>query len=95
MKNLIKKFLTAAWMTTGFIIICSTPMMAADAALITKEELKSMMDKETVSILDVRQGRDWSSSEFKIKGAKRVEPWKYKDSLETYPKSQTLVLYCA
>jgi rhodanese-related sulfurtransferase len=46
-------------------------------------------------ILDVRTGGDWKSSEFKIKGAVRANPYDFDKWAEVYPKNKTLVLYCA
>lgn len=67
----------------------------ADLALITKEKLKTMLDDPELIILDVRRGRDWKSSEFKIKGAVYAKPDKYTDWKTTYPKDKKIVLYCA
>jgi len=68
---------------------------AKDVPLMTKEELKAQMDSSDVMILDVRKGKDWKSSEFKIKGASRADPKELDNWAETYPKDKTLVLYCA
>jgi len=63
---------------------------------ITKEKLKSMLGDPDVIILDVRAARDWSESEWKIKGAIR-EDRKGETSawMDKYPKDKTFVLYCA
>ena len=45
--------------------------IAANVPRMTKEELKSKIDDPDVVIVDVRVGRDWKGSEFKIKGAVR------------------------
>ena len=66
-----------------------------DVPIITKEELKAQMDSSDVMILDVRKGKDWKSSEFKIKGASRANPKELDKWAETYPKDKTFVLYCA
>lgn len=62
---------------------------------ITKEELKSIMNNADVAIIDVRKGRDWSSSEFKIKGAVYGDPRQIAKWNDKYPKDRKLVLYCA
>ena len=59
-----------------------------------KDELKAMLGKEDLVILDVRQGRDWDTSEFKIKDAMRVENGDLSIA-KKYPKDNTIVLYCA
>ena len=69
--------------------------VAADVPVVTKEELKAQMGSPDVMILDVRTGKDWKSSEFKIKGAVRADPSEFDKWATTYPKDKTLVLYCA
>lgn len=69
--------------------------VAKNVQLITKEELKPIMNDGDVVILDVRRGRDWNSSEFKIQGAVRVDAKKIKKWAGNYSKDQKLVLYCA
>jgi rhodanese-related sulfurtransferase len=54
-----------------------------------------MMNNPDLVIIDVRTGRDWASSESKIKGAVREEPNKAESWADKYEKSKTLVLYCA
>jgi hypothetical protein len=69
--------------------------VAKDVPIMTKEELKAQLDSSDVMILDVRKGKDWKSSEFKIKGANRANPKELDKLAATYPKDKTLVLYCA
>ncbi len=66
---------------------------AADVPIITKEELKVQLDSSEIMILDVRTGKDWKSSEFKIKGAVRANPNEFDKWAETYPKNKKFVLY--
>ena len=73
----------------------STPAVSKDVPRITKEELKALLDKPDLVIIDVRQNEHWNGSDFKIKGAIRednsdVKSWVYK-----YPKDKLIVLYCA
>ncbi len=78
------------------ILLTGIPMSdAKDVPILTKEELKAKMDSSDVMILDVRKGKDWKSSEFKIKGASRANPKEIDKWAETYPKDKTFVLYCA
>lgn len=83
--------------TTLFIFLfgSATSSFAANVDTIDVDELKSMLDSESTVILDVRAGRDWSSSEFKIKGAVRAEPGDVKSWAGNYAKDKTIVLYCA
>jgi rhodanese-related sulfurtransferase len=66
-----------------------------DIPLMTKDELKAILDAEDVTILDVRLGKDWKSSEFKIKGAIRTDPKQIDKWSENLRKENRLVLYCA
>ena len=78
------------------ILLTGISMSAAvDVPTITKEELKAQLDSSDVIILDVRTGKDWKSSEFKIKGAMRANPNEFDSWAATYPKDKTLILYCA
>ncbi len=78
-----------------FLIGSATSSFAVNVDTMDIDELKSRLDSENTVILDVRAGRDWSSSEFKIKGAIRAEPGDVKSWAENYAKDKTIVLYCA
>lgn len=88
-KKIILFFLAAA------LLAVSGSVLAADVPRMTVDELKAALGNDNVIVLDVRSGRDWKSSEFKIQGAKRAEPGKINTWAGTYPKDKTLVLYCA
>lgn len=87
MKNLILVLTLLLGMTTMAV--------AADVQLMTKEELKPLLGTAGLAVLDVRTGRDWSSSEFKIKGAVRAVSSKFDSWSKSYPNDTRLVLYCA
>ncbi len=72
-----------------------TSAFAADVATVDKDELLAMLGSEDLIVLDVRGGRDWSSSEFKIQGAIREEPDDAEVWAGKYEKDKTIVLYCA
>ncbi len=78
-----------------FLFVGTTPLIAGNVPTMSKEELKAQLDSKQTVILDVRSGRDWTSSEFKIKGAIRAPGNKIAEWSKTYAKDQTLVLYCA
>ncbi len=82
-------------LAVGVALLLSAPTLAGAASLITKEELKPMLDDPDLVVLDVRTGRDWKSSEFKIKGAKRVTFNDYAAVAEKYGKDKKYVIYCA
>ena len=76
-------------------LIVSQGIYAQEVPRMTKEELKAMIDNPELVIIDVRSGRDWKSSESKIKNAVREEPKKADSWADKYDKSKTFVLYCA
>ena len=77
------------------MLVFSSYSGGSSVSVITKETLKNWVDKGEVTILDARQGRDWGSSEFKIKDAHRADPGQFMAWKDKYPKNQKLVLYCA
>ena len=79
----------------ALVFLITWTAMAAQSGIMTKEELRQQLDDPQIVVLDVRKGGDWKSSEFKIKGAERVNPKKFKEWASKYPKDKTLVLYCA
>jgi rhodanese-related sulfurtransferase len=77
------------------VIALIKPSIAGDVKRITKEELKDMLGKSDVIVIDVRLGKDWKASEIKIQGAVREEPGDIDSWASNYDKNKTLVLYCA
>ena len=55
--------------------------------------VKDVLEKGDVIVLDVRSGKDWKSSEFKLPKAIREDPGKVASWAKKYPKEKTLVLY--
>lgn len=72
------------------VVFAATPLLA-EVPTMEKEELKSLLGQESLVIVDVRTGRDWSTSEFKIQGAVRADL----SSVGNQPKDNTFVYYCA
>jgi 3-mercaptopyruvate sulfurtransferase SseA len=68
---------------------------SADAPRMTKEELRAMVGKPDLVIIDVRREADWTGSDLKIKGAVREDPGAIQGWANKYPKDKTLVFYCA
>jgi len=87
--NRITVFLIAA------LCFAATSAMAGSVRLMEKAELREMLGSNEVVILDVRAGRDWSTSEFKIPGAIRANGEDFDRWGDTYPRDQKIVLYCA
>jgi rhodanese-related sulfurtransferase len=82
------------WLLIAVMVFTATPLMGSSVETMNKDELKALLGSEDLVILDVRTGRDWSTSEFKIQGAVRPEG----DVVAVagnYTKDHTFVLYCA
>jgi len=77
------------------LILPAYSVFAASVKTIDKDELKAMLDSGDIVVLDVRRGRDWSSSEFKITGAQRLAEDEIAQAIAEMPKEKKLVFYCA
>jgi rhodanese-related sulfurtransferase len=87
MRKLIVFLLTITFLISGQVF-------SASVAKMDKNELKSLLGSDNLVVLDVRVGRDWNSSEFKIKDAVRMAPSDI-EQVNKYQKNTKLVLYCA
>ena len=77
-------------------LVSLSGLVSADTIpLMTKDELKPRLGDAGIAILDVRAGRDWKSSEFKIVGAVRVKPTAETEWVDRFDKNKTYVIYCA
>ena len=81
--------------SVAILCVLAQSAIAAEVPRMTKEELKSRLDDTDVVIVDVRAGKDWKGSEFKIKGAVREDPTEFSSWADKYSKDKILVLYCA
>lgn len=79
----------------SLIFLLPISLIAAEIKTIDKDGLKGLLGSENVVVLDVRGGSDWTESDFKIKGAVRVEPREVSSWAGSYQKDKTYVLYCA
>jgi rhodanese-related sulfurtransferase len=61
----------------------------------TKDELRNLIEEGDVIVVDVRTGRDWKSSEYKIHTAVREDAAQVASWAKKYSKDKTLVFYCA
>jgi rhodanese-related sulfurtransferase len=77
------------------VLTISSSVLSNEVKLIDKDELKAMLGNPDLVILDVRAGKDWSSSEFKIKDAVRLTGDNMEAVMQKYSKDRTLVFYCA
>lgn len=98
------RFRTIVFLALIFIVMDGSAKMALGMGKnvavprMTKEKLNSLLGNSDldVIILDVRLGKEWYNSKWKIKGAVREDPEKdVKAWADKYPKDKTLVLYCS
>lgn len=81
-----------AVMAEGNCLAASSP---ADVARITKEDLKALLGKPDVVVIDVRTERDWKQSGRRITGAVHEDPGQEESWAGKYSGNKTLILYCA
>ncbi len=89
-----KKILIGAVVLCCCVVGYMGTLFAGTTPTMTKEALKAKLGSADVVIIDVRAGKDWKSSELKIKGAVREAP-KDVSWMQKYAKGKTIVLYCA
>ena len=90
----MKKHFT--WILTLALVLAAMPAVGGtDVRLMDVATLKNLLDDADVIILDVRTGPDWSSSELKIKGARRTDPRAFDTWSDGLDRNKTIVLYCA
>ena len=95
MFTILLVFLLKSYSADGQLVTVSDQLTLPKARIEKKVELKlEIQVNNSVIVVDVRSGRDWKSSEFKIKGAHRVDKDIVKWAAE-YPKDTTMALYCA
>ena len=85
------------YIVTFFLVLAlfvASPLSAGSVATMDKDELKAKLGADNLVVLDVRSGRDWSTSEFLIQGAIRIDGGDLSPA-ENFPKDSTFVLYCA
>ncbi len=88
MKKLVLGLIVAVLMISGTV-------SGDEIKLLDKDELKAMLGNPDLVVLDVRAGKDWSSSEFKIKDAVRLINDTTEAVMKDISKDKTLVFYCA
>jgi rhodanese-related sulfurtransferase len=65
------------------------------APRMTKEQLKPLLGRSDLVIIDIRLVEQWKFSNRKIPGAVHENPTIPDTWMEKYPKDKTIVLYCA
>jgi hypothetical protein len=91
MTLVVAMILSLAMVGSGFNALSA----AKEIPRVSIDELKGMLDAKDYVLVDVRAGKDWSSSELKIKGAVREDPKEFDSWAAKYPKEKRIILYCA
>jgi rhodanese-related sulfurtransferase len=91
----MKKYLASTVVLLALVALAHGMARAEDSHAMTKEQLRALLGKPNVIVIDVRSNYDWDSSKTKIKGAVREEGMKFASWMNKYPKDKTIVLYCA
>ncbi len=91
-------FFSASAVLVGLLLFAATTEKGCSfpqPAMITKEQLKTMLNDPEVVIIDLRINRDWDAADRKIPGAVHEDPDHIADWVGKYPKDKIIVLYCA
>lgn len=65
------------------------------AQMLQPSELKSMLGRPGVVVIDARMDKEWNESDVKIKGAVRENPDDVSSWAGKYRKDKLVVVYCA
>ncbi len=88
----MRKLVVSVTLLFSVAFLCA--VSRADDAGMTKEQVKSLLGKPDVIIIDVSTNYDWDNKKVKIPGAVREEGMKFGSWMNKYPKDKTIVLYC-
>jgi hypothetical protein len=92
---MIKKLYSAALIIFFMVGGCTIFAKSTGVPRMTKDVLKTMLGNPDLVMIDVRTQRDWIENDSKIIGAIREDPKAIESWANKYPKSKTIVLYCA
>ena len=62
---------------------------------ITPNDLKLLVEKQSVTVLDVRRANDYDADKVKLPGAEWKNPDQFSDWSAKLPKEKEIVIYCA
>lgn len=62
---------------------------------ITPNDLKPLVEKQAVTVLDVRRANDYDADKVKLPGAQWKNPEQLADWSAKLPKEKEVVIYCA
>ncbi len=98
-RTFMRRYLLLIFITVFILSACNFAWRSYHAVAgiqkVTKEELKELLNDPTITIIDVRDTNDWESSNVKIPGAIRENPYDVESWADKYVKDQKLILYCA
>lgn len=69
------------------------PASVEQVPRLTKEQVKDMLGKPDVVMVDVRYIKQYEQSDKKLPGAVFVDPERFDEFVKNYPKDKTYVLY--
>jgi len=78
---------------SAFPLITGCP--GEQTPIISKETLKGKLNDSGLIVIDVRTGSAWEKCDTKISGARRENPEKVNMWMGSYPKENTIVVYCS
>lgn len=78
------------------VLLAAFPAAAGeeDIRRIAKEEVKELIGKPGITVIDVRYDDSWKQSDMKIAGAVREHPNEIGSWVGRYDKDSTIILYC-
>jgi len=97
----MKQHIKWRWICSLFITITMLNLpLAIHAAdnirMIKAQELKGRIDKgEDILIIDIRTGKEYEESHFRIKGAIRISIVSLEDRIKELPTDRPIIFYCS
>jgi len=79
------------------VVIFAASLVGGEEGItvISQDQLKEELTKPDLIVVDVRTDHDWTSSQYKVKGAQRQSPNEAKEWMGKYSRDKQIVLYCA
>lgn len=93
---MIRKYtlFTGALIILVLLVALHASAAEEDIRRIPKEEVKELLGKPGVTLIDVRYDDSWKKSDMKIAGAVREHPNEIGSWVAKYDKNSTIILYC-
>ena len=95
MSTIFRKSLIIVFTSVAITIFWYLVSIAGSTKMMSIAELKARIGDPSTLVLDVRSDGHWNTSDQKIKGALRVDPDDFNSWVGLFPKSRTIVFYCA